>query len=368
MDPTCLFCPFEEDTLHVLLFCERAGAVWSYWDRNDLLQADSIRDFFVLVFNDADVSKQQQFCFLIWKLWSTRNLVLWQDAHQRISRFTAGFDNQVQWTATVDGALFLSLGKSGFRVIFSVPDGSFLQAISGWFEGVEEQGERPIFVYDQASKKKAELNIERRLPSEEEEVWPTELVESSSVVECGLLSDEVVSGKSERADEQHMLSEGERRAAEQPNANVKMRIKKSNFAKGGRASKEKASLTFGKPCRRASFVGGVRAWHMSKLCKRPSLTWEGELIIWLSKKEAKLDMGELNIWWSKKEAELDMGELNIWRRSSFKGGELCKRASLTWSVSELRFLVRPGLTCKRASLRLCSQNVSTQYGPSPLVL
>ncbi|KAM7250116.1 hypothetical protein ACFE04_021999 [Oxalis oulophora] len=171
MDPTCLFCPFEEDTLHVLLFCERAGAVWSYWDRNDLLQADSIRDFFVLVFNDADVSKQQQFCFLIWKLWSTRNLVLWLgktltpirvfhdaiqcflswhessslrsnrmdifvDAHQRISRFTAGFDNQVQWTATVDGALSLSLGKSGFRVIFSVPDGSFLQAISGWFEGV----------------------------------------------------------------------------------------------------------------------------------------------------------------------------------------------------------------------------------------
>ncbi|KAM7262379.1 hypothetical protein ACFE04_021456 [Oxalis oulophora] len=149
MDPTCLFCSFEEDTLHVLLLCERAGAVWSYWDRNDLLQADSIRDLFVLVFNDADVSKQQQFCFLIWKLWSTRNLALWQgktlapthvfhdaiecflswqessslrsnrmdnsvDAHQRISRFTAGFDNQVQWTAAVDGALFSSLGKSGF--------------------------------------------------------------------------------------------------------------------------------------------------------------------------------------------------------------------------------------------------------------
>ncbi|KAM7260847.1 hypothetical protein ACFE04_026322 [Oxalis oulophora] len=57
-------------------------------------------------------------------------------AHQRISRFTAGFDNQVQWTATVDGALFSSLGKSGFGVIFSGPDSSFLQAISGWFEGV----------------------------------------------------------------------------------------------------------------------------------------------------------------------------------------------------------------------------------------
>ncbi|KAM7262132.1 hypothetical protein ACFE04_021209 [Oxalis oulophora] len=78
--------------------------------------AGSIRDLLVLVFNDVDVSKQQQLYFLIWKFSSTRNLF--------------------QWNAPVDGAIFSSVGKPGFGAVFSDLDKSFLHAISGWFEGV----------------------------------------------------------------------------------------------------------------------------------------------------------------------------------------------------------------------------------------
>ncbi|KAM7264056.1 hypothetical protein ACFE04_001739 [Oxalis oulophora] len=82
---------------------------------------------------------------------------------------------------------------------------------------------------------------------------------------------------------------------------------KSNFGEGGRDSKEKASLAFGEPCRRASFVVGVRAWHMVRLCKK-----------------AKLDMGgrAYNL------VEQEGGQAS-W--VSFTFSKPCRRPSLTWA-------------------------------------
>ncbi|KAM7272750.1 hypothetical protein ACFE04_027413 [Oxalis oulophora] len=73
LDPMCTFCPEPEDTLHVLLLCDRARAVWSLWGLFDLVPLNSIHEMLLNVVQSVVSSKLEEFCFLLWMLWSSRN-------------------------------------------------------------------------------------------------------------------------------------------------------------------------------------------------------------------------------------------------------------------------------------------------------
>ncbi|KAM7273947.1 hypothetical protein ACFE04_028611 [Oxalis oulophora] len=79
LDPMCTFCPEPEDTVHVLLLCDRAQAVWSLWGSFDFVPLNSIHEMMLNVVQSVVSSKLEELCFLLWMLWSSRNWAIWHN-------------------------------------------------------------------------------------------------------------------------------------------------------------------------------------------------------------------------------------------------------------------------------------------------
>ncbi|KAM7275879.1 hypothetical protein ACFE04_017745 [Oxalis oulophora] len=102
-----------------------------------LLQSLSVLDLLVLVFNHVE-------CWFFWgESYSLRSHTVdsLDDAQQDISHFLSGW----HWTCVVDGTIFFPDGKSGYGILFSGPDESFIQTLSGWLEeGRREKFSTPV--------------------------------------------------------------------------------------------------------------------------------------------------------------------------------------------------------------------------------
>ncbi|KAM7260836.1 hypothetical protein ACFE04_026311 [Oxalis oulophora] len=142
--------------------------VWTCWEKGDNVHGDSFKDILLLMLQNGEREMIAEFCMIAWGIWQARNRVIWQQRRQneidiavlqnalhfRVERLQATFlkskgisQNRVEfdlnsggfeWVCKSDAAVFMGQERAGFGVVIMSTIGGFMEAISGWFEGITD--------------------------------------------------------------------------------------------------------------------------------------------------------------------------------------------------------------------------------------